>query len=299
MEEVLVGIDGTDASARAAEWAARRAAGRGAVLCLVHAFRWPVHRQLDPHTAPDVTGREAERRWARDVLVEAAGRCREAGARDVRAEVVDGDPVDVLMSRAEEADLVVVGHSATGAAAKLLLGSTAAALVRSSPRPVVVVRAESVVRAPRSGGAAPVVVGVDGAPSSVRAVRFGYAFAADHGADVLLVHASASAARTANRLLPAGAETATYFAGRAVAREVADCARRHPGVSGRLLVSPGDPVEVLLDAAEDAGLVVVGSHGRGPVRTALLGSVSTSVVDLARSPVAVLSPRAAVDVRSS
>jgi nucleotide-binding universal stress UspA family protein len=44
----------------------------------------------------------------------------------------------------------------------------------------------------------------------------------------------------------------------------------------------------LLDAADHADLVVVGSHGRGAVKRMLLGSVSQAVLHYARIPVAVV-----------
>lgn len=59
-------------------------------------------------------------------------------------------------------------------------------------------------------------------------------------------------------------------------------------------VVTGFPAERLADLADDesAQLIVVGSRGRGPLRSALLGSVSTSLIGLARCPVLVVPPSA-------
>jgi nucleotide-binding universal stress UspA family protein len=52
----------------------------------------------------------------------------------------------------------------------------------------------------------------------------------------------------------------------------------------------GTPTEALIDASHHADLVVVGTHGRGPVRSFLLGSVSLSVIKHAACPVVVMPP---------
>jgi nucleotide-binding universal stress UspA family protein len=56
----------------------------------------------------------------------------------------------------------------------------------------------------------------------------------------------------------------------------------------------GTPVDRILGVAEDAeaALVVVGSHGRGAVASAFLGSVSTNIAAHAPCPVVVVSPHA-------
>lgn len=56
----------------------------------------------------------------------------------------------------------------------------------------------------------------------------------------------------------------------------------------RCTVAEGDPVDVLCAAAVDADLLILGSHGRGHVATALLGSVSADCIHRATTPVLVV-----------
>jgi nucleotide-binding universal stress UspA family protein len=56
----------------------------------------------------------------------------------------------------------------------------------------------------------------------------------------------------------------------------------------RSLVIQGHPAQVLLDAAADADLLVVGSRGHGEFAEALLGSVSQNCVHHAPCPVLIM-----------
>ncbi len=68
---------------------------------------------------------------------------------------------------------------------------------------------------------------------------------------------------------------------------------RAKGVQVKFLIWEGDAGEAIVEAArsEQADLVVVGSHGRGPVSRFFLGSVSDFVVRHAASPVLVVRAR--------
>lgn len=59
-----------------------------------------------------------------------------------------------------------------------------------------------------------------------------------------------------------------------------------PTISTRLV--EGAPTKVLIEAARNADLLVLGSHGRGHLHTALLGSVSESCVRHGSTPVVVV-----------
>jgi nucleotide-binding universal stress UspA family protein len=70
---------------------------------------------------------------------------------------------------------------------------------------------------------------------------------------------------------------------------------RDVGVQVSFLVWDGDPGDMIVAAAqaEDADMVVVGSHGRGAMGRLFLGSVSEHVVRHAPCPVLVVRPREA------
>ncbi len=64
----------------------------------------------------------------------------------------------------------------------------------------------------------------------------------------------------------------------------------HPELEVSVGWKSGDARHLLIDASEQAGLVVVGSHGRGAFKRLLLGSVSVGLTRHAHCPVAVVRP---------
>ena len=76
---------------------------------------------------------------------------------------------------------------------------------------------------------------------------------------------------------------------------------RPTGLDVRFLVWTGDPGESIVSAAEaeTADLIVVGTHGRGPIGRLFLGSVSEHVLRNAPCPVLVARPETALRPRSS
>ena len=78
--------------------------------------------------------------------------------------------------------------------------------------------------------------------------------------------------------------------GEKLLERVAARAEEPEGAELRTVV--GDPAESLLSLAaeEDAALIVVGSRGRGPLKAALLGSVSAALAARAACPVLIVPP---------
>lgn len=137
-----------------------------------------------------------------------------------------------------------------------------------------------------------IVVGVDGSPTSDLAVEWAARQAGLDHRTLMLVHAPDAAQRfwTGPVFVDTGALTesagtaARVLLGQAAAR--ADAAQ--PGLVVQQVLSESDPRQALLGLAGDACMIVVGSHGRGPVRSLLLGSVGVALTKLAPCPVVVV-----------
>jgi nucleotide-binding universal stress UspA family protein len=132
-----------------------------------------------------------------------------------------------------------------------------------------------------------IVVGVDGSPNAALALRFAAEEARLRDAELDVVCAWS-------------VPTAVYTAGYAVGdleSELAENADRvvdeAAAAAGDGVVAKGRAVEgqaakVLLEAADGADLIVVGSRGRGGFRSLTLGSVSQQVAHHARIPVVIV-----------
>jgi nucleotide-binding universal stress UspA family protein len=128
-----------------------------------------------------------------------------------------------------------------------------------------------------------VVVGYDGSESAKRALQRVADFAAD--ADRVLVVAAAES--HARRGIVHGAHLdPSEIQQRLSGLEEAKQFLSERGIEAETVEAQGDPGAVIVEAAKDADLVVVGSRGLNPVERLLLGSVSSKVVH--RAPCDVL-----------
>jgi nucleotide-binding universal stress UspA family protein len=139
MAQIVVGIDGSEASQRALEWAAEEARLRGAHLRVVHSW---LEVFIDgTFTAPAVYERDAIEQGAREVLDKAVASIPDGSPElSVEPVLVHGQPEVVLLHEAENADLVVVGSRGRGGFAELIMGSVSHRVVQHAPCPVVVIR---------------------------------------------------------------------------------------------------------------------------------------------------------------
>jgi len=285
---IVVGVDGSAGSDMAVEWAAREALLRRLPVRVVHATL-PGHLPALRSTAAATTAEWMDR--GREI----AGRgVRLAQAKRVprveRRVHFNTPPAQALADEAESATLLVLGAHGRGGLKDLLLGSTAARVLEQASVPVVVVRETAATGEP--GPAPDVVVGLDGSPPSLRALRHGWEEAALRGTGVTAVHARATPEHPP---LPAS-ETHdltnwSFLGSSALAAMVewtATASQRFPDVQLTRRMVDGPPDEVLVDMSQQAELLVLGSRGRGGLAGRMLGSVSQRVVHRARCPVAVL-----------
>lgn len=278
---IIVGVDGSPASRVAVDWAARDAARRGADLKLVHVLVPPAVMAF-----PEVPMPPGFREWqdedGRRLLDSAVKTVEEVGAQvEVSTDMVSGPAVPVLADLSSSAQMIVVGSRGHGALARGLLGSISTGLAHHAHCPVAIIHDEDPLMPHPSK--APVVVGVDGSPASENAVAIAFEQASFRGVDLLAVHAWSD---TGVFEFP-GADWSTLQAAgeQTLSERLAGWQERYPDVPVRRVVVADKPARQLLEQAESAQLLVVGSHGRGGIAGMLLGSVSTSVLHGARLPV--------------
>ncbi len=130
------------------------------------------------------------------------------------------------------------------------------------------------------------VVGVDGSPASIDALKWATRQASLTGAAVEAVIA------WQYPMMSGGYPIATEVDWPSTAQEVLDTAvteafGAHSDQVSRTVIE-GHPAKVLIDAAADADLLVVGSRGHGGFAGMLLGSVSEHVAAHAHCPVLVI-----------
>lgn len=286
LSTVVVGFDGTDQGHDALVLAqALTGADARLVVCCVHPPDPPLLEPVDRELSTEA---------------EAALRLRAARAAlgdDPRAAYVTRRAFSAAGGLHEEAaaqgaDLLVVGSSHRGALGRVVAGSVTRQALQAAPCAVAV--------APRGLHAAP--------PAPPR--RIGVAYDAGREAEAAL-HTAAALARElgAELRLVAVSDLATSGFGWAVGaplqslREAEQANLRRgleaaiaglEGVSAEAVVLEGRAEEQLVDASADLDLLVVGSRNYGPVRRALLGTVSGRVADEAQCPVLVV-PRAGDD----
>jgi nucleotide-binding universal stress UspA family protein len=139
MERIVCGIDGSDGSLRALDWAADEARRRGATLRIVHAWFEPIVAGY-PFAAGVVYETAAVEDAARQVLRDAVTQVHAGdGELAIEEELVHSPAATALLQEAEKADLAVVGTRGRGGFAGLLLGSVSQQLVHHAPCPIVVV----------------------------------------------------------------------------------------------------------------------------------------------------------------
>ncbi|WDZ93466.1 universal stress protein [Nocardiopsis sp. HUAS JQ3] len=279
---VLVGVDGSDESLRAVEWAAAEASLRHCRLRTITAF---------PAPSPDaafVWPEEEIRASARAVL-DLAGERASAAAPGVAVdrEVAVDSPGRALLACAGQdgTALVVVGHRGRGGFSGLRVGSVAYRVAAQSSVPVVVVGPR-----PAADDSAEVVVGDDGSAGAERVLAEAFEAASTGGGPLRVVRVRESplpflppVVASAPRARENGPDDEA-----ALERAVGPLRARYPEVEVSTEVVDGRPVAALTDAARAARLLVVGAGGEYGLTRLALGSAAHGVLHRSPCPVMVV-----------
>jgi nucleotide-binding universal stress UspA family protein len=287
---VVAGVDGSEESLRAVEWAAREASRHGAPLRLVSA----------PAAPPRMLASDPARQGVakvlgsvpRRALAEAITRAGEV-APDllIDTDLLTGPPALMVTGSGSGALLLVVGARGAGGFAAMLLGSVSRYAAMHASCPVVVVREET--------GAVhrEVVAGVRDPYDATATLPFAFEEAALRGATLVAVHAwhwsPAPFGGPEDREMTArqaGHGKVLADASVNLTETLRTWREKYPDVPVREDTVRGHPARVLASYTARADLVVIGRHGGHDTGPAI-GAVQHGVLNHAHGPVAVVPAR--------
>lgn len=294
---VVVGVDGSETSDLALDWAAETAREEHRPLTLVHssALDSMVRGSLAMgQPGVDVGALVGAMRAAGHAVLEAAARRAAQIAPDVAVHTVleERDPRAALLDLADGAQCLVIGSRGRGGVASLLLGSVSVAVATRASCPVVV------VRHPAGPGRGGVLVDVDGTDESLAAVELAYRTAATRSWPLTAMYVVWDVARVGREGAPIpGAARAAgsteeddgLDADRLLlAESLAGMREKYPEVDDEAMLVHGLRDREVVRASRGRDLVVVGAR-RGHRLDALLhGAVASTVVEHAACNVAVV-----------
>jgi nucleotide-binding universal stress UspA family protein len=150
MPGIIVGVDGSDHSSRALEWAIREASVRHAPLTVLTVQQpavttyWGVGAAVPspyPYDQDLATQALKMAKEETERTLEKAG--PESRPPSVTVKVFVGLPAETLLQAAQEADMLVVGSRGAGGFKRLLMGSVSTQVTSHAHCPVVVIPAEN------------------------------------------------------------------------------------------------------------------------------------------------------------
>jgi len=277
--KIVIGVDGSSASDAALQEVTRRPWPKGSEFKLVTA--------VDPFffvRAPQLL--EETRKSTKEELEEDAGGLREKGW-PVDTEVLLENPRHAVAKLATDwkADLAVLGSHGRGTFRRLLIGSTAQAVLRNAPCSVEIVRTEGEAGAGHGARGMRILLPTDGSEYAVLAAKRVAERPWPEGSifkvlacpeyPVLIGEYPFYAPEQLVELSKASATHAKEAA------EQAAAVLRNSGIEVKVEVTePRDsPARTILSSADlwQTDLIVMGSHGRRGFDRLVLGSVSETV----------------------
>jgi len=285
---VVVGVDGSEESLRAVEWAALEAKRHSAPLRIVSAPA-QVPRMHAYHASPAAIA-NALRGIAARALHAAITRSEEvAPGLAVTTGLLSGSPALAVAESGSGASMLVVGARGAGGFTAMVLGSVSRYVASRAPCPVVVVREESMAVHRE------IAVGIRDPQDITGTLAFAFEEAALRHADLVAVHTCywfpsalhLKAGETAE-LRAAGPEQVSAETARSLAATLDEWRDKYPGVPVRQDITHGHPARVLASYSARADLVVLGRHGHPEDAGPGIGSIQHAVLDHAHGPVAVV-----------
>ena len=140
--KILLGIDGSEGSQRALQFAAQRAQASGEAIIVAYVIEWSPYSFNTPQENEERhKRREEELKQAEESILRPAVEQLKAQSVDAQSVARHGHAAQVMTELAEEhaVQMIVVGRRGQSGLKALLFGSVAGSLVQMAPVPVTVV----------------------------------------------------------------------------------------------------------------------------------------------------------------
>ncbi|MFI8320314.1 universal stress protein [Streptomyces sp. NPDC085529] len=286
---LVVGVDGSDPSLTALDWAVDEAVRHGLPLRIVHASLWERYEGVVPTWATD---RPSGRILAENIVGTAAERARRrAPDLPLTTAVLAEDASTALLRAGQEGTILVVGSRGRGEFADLLLGSVGLVVAARAHCPVVVVRGDRHALEARHGR---VLLGVGEHDVDSPAVRFAFREAAARDAELDVVRTWRRPVHEPVDHPPLSGNRAIHLAEQSselLDKALEAAATEHPRVRLRRATLEGPAHRVLTERSAAADLLVVGARRRDGLVGLELGRVAHRALHHATCPVAVVPQR--------
>lgn len=287
---IIVAYDGSPDAERALDWAAVQAGREGRHLDLVHVLGADQTQAAVWATASGVSLvalQETVRATARALIEAAVDRVRaEHPGLDARGHVLEGDARHALLDMSSSAHLLVLGSRGRRAVASLLLGSVSATVAGHAECPVVVTRPRATESGSSDAGAG-IVVGADATVDSLPVIEYAFRQASLCSAPLTVVHCYRDVVAYPGVALSAPwAEVEELRT--VLSQSIAGMSEKFPDVEVTCRLERGLTDQVLTSDLHDWDLIVVGRHHKNVVDRILVGSVARTVLEHARTAVAVV-----------
>lgn len=268
-EKYLIGVDGSEQSRMALDWGLQRAVASGAAVELIYVAD-------DSFLSESVAFLSEAQKASEEMLAMEIEYARAAGfTGEITGTALVGHPIAEVEEASKRADLVILGAHTGSKFAGSFFGTRAVKIAAVAHCPVAVIPFE-VKGQPQPG----VVVGIDGSEAAQKAIEFAAEEASKRRVPLIAVYAWMPPLTPGLEYLWSEelVESQRGAAEEAIAIGTAGLAERYPDLTIERKIVQAPPVSALLQAAEDADMVVVGSRGRGRISRLLLGSVSHGVL---------------------
>jgi nucleotide-binding universal stress UspA family protein len=286
IQSILVATDLSDGSDDIVRAAAALAALSHARLHALHAFEFESKPYAPPDGQPLTFQRHVSR--AKQALAEQIARTVRGNVNVASQEVVIYIAFKAIRERARavNADLIVLARHRRRAVGDEFLGSTADRVIRSVDVPCLVVPGNLSLPLRR------VLVPIDLSDPAMGALDVALSLSKSFGAteapaELTVLHVVPQALDSADVMLDRMAITTEV--GRAISARKQDSDAADLRVQVKWADSPSE--EILRFAQdENADLIVIGTHGYGAVKRALIGGVAAGVARAAPQPVLMVPP---------